>query len=298
VAAGEFLLGYPNEYDCYTDRPLVGAGGLNDQLAPAEDDPSKRDVGRNGPYLVLRDLRQDVRAFWSFTKSEELGAAFVGRKMNGDPLVPIGQAPIEGIGTTQQAILQNRFTFADDPSGTSCPFGAHIRRANPRNADFPSVPFGAIGTVAQMLGFRKSAFYDDLSSSVRFHRIVRRGREYGPGLSPADAQLPAPPNDPPRGLRFLCINASIERQFEFLQNAWIQSDKFGGLTGESDPLLGNRERAPGNRPTDGFVINREDRARRRLAGLPQFVTVTGGAYFFLPGLRGLRYFVQAAQETA
>jgi hypothetical protein len=28
---------------------------------------------------------------------------------------------------------------------------------------------------------------------------------------------------------------------------------------------------------------------RRITGLPQFVTVKGGAYFFLPGLRALRY---------
>jgi hypothetical protein len=28
----------------------------------------------------------------------------------------------------------------------------------------------------------------------------------------------------------------------------------------------------------------------RCTGLPQFVTVRGGAYFFLPSLRALRYF--------
>jgi deferrochelatase/peroxidase EfeB len=292
VALGEFLLGYPNEYNCYTDRPLVSAGGINDLLAPAEDDPNKRDVGRNGTYLVLRDLRQDVRAFWSFVKTEELGAAFVGRMKNGDPLVPAAQAPIEGIGTTQQAIAQNNFTYAGDSDGLHCPYGAHIRRSNPRTADFPAVPWGPVGTALQMLGFRKPAFHDDLTSSVRFHRILRRGREYGPGLAAVDAQLPAPPGDPPRGLRFVCINASIERQFEFLQNAWIASDSFNGLIGESDPLLGNRTQAAGNRATDSFVINIQDRARRRVLGLPQFITVTGGAYFFLPSLRALHYFVQ------
>ncbi len=292
VALGEFLLGYPNEYNCYTERPLVNGGGINDLLAPAEEDPSKRDVARNGTYLVLRDLRQDVRQFWSFVKTEELGAAFVGRMKNGDPLVPLAKMPIEGIGATRQAITQNNFTYGGDSVGTRCPFGAHIRRANPRNADFPTVPWGPIGTAVQMLGFRKPAFHDDLTSSVRFHRIVRRGREYGPGLAAADAQLPAPPDDPPRGLRFVCINASIERQFEFLQNAWIASDSFNGLIGESDPLLGTRLRGAGDHATDSFVINREDRARRRIMGLPQFIAVSGGAYFFLPSLRTLRYFVQ------
>jgi deferrochelatase/peroxidase EfeB len=296
IALGEVLLGYPNEYDCYTERPLLDGGGISDRLAQAEDDPTKRDLGRNGTYLVLRDLRQDVREFWSFAKSDELAAALVGRKRDGDPLVPVGGTPIEGLGTTQAAASQNNFTYAGDPDGTQCPFGAHIRRANPRNADFPSAPRGPIGTAAQMLGFRKSAFHDDLTSSVRFHRIVRRGREYGPGISPQEAQTPPVEIDPPRGLRFVCLNANIERQFEFLQNAWIASDTFNGLIGESDPLLGNREPEAGNHSTSAFVRNREGAARTRLVGLPRFVTVTGGAYFFLPGLRALRYFSQIGVE--
>jgi len=241
IALGEVLLGYPNEYDCYTERPLLDGGGIKDGLATAEDDPTKRDLGRNGTYLVLRDLRQDVRAFWSFAKSDEVASALVGRKRDGAPLVPLAGTPIDGNDTTQVAASKNNFTYAGDPEGTKCPFGAHIRRANPRNADFPSTPRGPIGRITQMLGLGKSAFRDDLTSSVRFHRIVRRGREYGRGISPQEAQTPPVEIDLPRGLRFVCLNANIERQFEFLQNAWIASDTFNGLTGESDPLLGNRE---------------------------------------------------------
>jgi deferrochelatase/peroxidase EfeB len=305
VALGEFLLGYPNEYACYTERPLLPTGGINDLLPLAEDQPHARDVGRNGTYLVLRDLRQDVRGFWQFVNSRAqsvglesaaLAAAFVGRKATGDPLVPVGQTSIEGIDTTQQAVLQNRFTYAEDPEGVRCPLGAHVRRANPRNADFPTVPRGPIDLLRQMLGFRKAAFYDDLLSSTRFHRILRRGREYGPALSPADAQAPAPPDDPPRGLRFVCLGANIVRQFEFLQNAWIMNDKFDGLTGESDPLLGNRERSSRGLATNSFTIDREDGARTSVGDLPRFVTVTGGGYFFLPGLRSLRYVAQAGAE--
>jgi deferrochelatase/peroxidase EfeB len=130
-------------------------------------------------------------------------------------------------------------------------------------------------------------------SSVRFHRILRRGREYGAGLSPSDALAPAPPNDPERGLHFICLNANISRQFEFLQNAWIMNTKFSGMTGESDPLLGNREPRPGCPTTDDFVIQKADGLPRRVSRLPQFVTVRGGAYFFLPSLRALRYFADA-----
>jgi deferrochelatase/peroxidase EfeB len=281
IALGEVLLGYRNEYDRYTDRPLLSSGGVNDLLPPAEDDASKRDLGRNGTYLVLRDLLQDVRAFWSFAKTETIASAFVGRTPKGDPLVQAGTD-------------QNDFTFAQDPDGTRCPFGAHIRRANPRNGDFPSVPTGPIATLLAMLGFGKQRFHDDITSSVRFHRIVRRGREYGPPLASADATLPAPPDDPARGLRFVCLNANIGRQFEFLQSAWFASSKFNGLAGESDPLLGNREPGPNGESTDAFVMNRADAAPARLTGVPQFVTVTGGAYFFLPGLSALRYISQSA----
>jgi hypothetical protein len=64
--------------------------------------------------------------------------------------------------------------------------------------------------------------------------------------------------------------------------------KFAGLS-ERDPLLGHRLPDPGDSPTDGFSIPQADGPDRRLSGLPQFVTVLGGAYFFLPGIRALRY---------
>ena len=79
-------------------------------------------------------------------------------------------------------------------------------------------------------------------SSVRYHRILRRGREYGVYLSTVKAMAPAAQDEPESGMHFICLNANILRQFEFLQNAWIASTKFSGLTGESDPLLGDRER--------------------------------------------------------
>jgi deferrochelatase/peroxidase EfeB len=101
--------------------------------------------------------------------------------------------------------------------------------------------------------------------------------------------------DEKRGLHFLCLNANIGRQFEFVQNAWLMSTKFDGLSGESDPLLGNRTRIGDGLPTDNFTIPREGGVRRCIAGLPQFITVRGGEYFFLPGIRALRYFSRAGE---
>jgi hypothetical protein len=80
-----------------------------------------------------------------------------------------------------------------------------------------------------------------------------------------------------------------------VQGAWIANSKFATLTGEQDPLLGNREPFPvppvsaTPERTDSFTRPGAEPSRRRAVCLPQFVTVKGGAYFFLPGLAALRW---------
>jgi deferrochelatase/peroxidase EfeB len=313
VAAGEFLLGYVNEYGKYTDRPLVDgtdrrAAGLPD----AEDVPGKKDVGRNGTYVVMRTLEQDVSGFWKFVESQtDLGSAdttpgarqqlsqqlaelMVGRTKEGQPLAHLSAVPIPGISSDPEDDA-NRFTFDQDPAGTRCPFGAHIRRANPRNTDYPNRPSWWLPLAWSKLGFATRGFRPDIMASTRFHRLLRRGREYGPGLALQPAVPGAPAADVRPGLHFLCLNANIVRQFEFVQNAWLMSTKFDGLSGESDPLLGNRTPIGDGHSTDNFTIPREDGVRRSVGGLPQFIAVRGGAYFFLPGIRALRYFSRVGE---
>src|SRR6476660_2607547 len=297
VALGEFLLGYHNEYGKITERPLLDPDAATAGLLNAKDAPSKKDLARNGSYLVMRQLEQDVRGFWkclyeqaggNIEEADQLGAKMVGRTRAGDPLMPIEAEPIPG--TDPRTVTQNQFTYESDPVGARCPFGAHVRRTNPRNSDFPERRLSGLRQLMIMLGFGPKGFYDDLTSSVRFHRILRRGREYGSELLPEEALQEAPPNESARGLHFICLNANISRQFEFLQNAWITNTKFSGVTGESDPLLGNREPIPGCPVTDNFTIPGDGMPRRRVSRLLQFVVVRGGAYFFLPSLRALRYF--------
>jgi deferrochelatase/peroxidase EfeB len=302
LALGEFLLGYRNEYGKYTDRPLVALGERGkDELPAAEDDATMRDAGRNGTYLVMRHLEQDVRAFWQFVdeqagavavERDKLAEAMVGRTLSGDPLVPASQA-IEGIDTSKPEAAKNQFTYEADPAALRCPYGAHVRRANPRTADYPGQVHRGFDKLVHQLGLPARKFRDDLVASTRFHRILRRGREYGPGLPPQDALRPAPFGDPKRGLHFMCLNANIARQFEFVQNAWLMSSKFNAMSGETDPLMGNREPIPGSPVTSGFSIPRDNGVVSKVSGLPHFVRVRGGAYFFLPGLRALRYFVKA-----
>lgn len=89
-----------------------------------------------------------------------------------------------------------------------------------------------------------------------------------------------------RGVLFFGLNSDFKRQFEFIQQTWIQRPKFNGLYDETDPVLGNHD--------DGSGLNnltiQADPVRQRLTGLPQFVTVKGGAYLFLPSIAALCFF--------
>src|SRR5262249_2115577 len=67
VRAGELVLGYRDEYGLYAERPLVPAEHDRGSLLPSDVEGSgAHDLGRNGSYLVLRQLEQDVAAFWRF----------------------------------------------------------------------------------------------------------------------------------------------------------------------------------------------------------------------------------------
>ena len=98
-------------------------------------------------------------------------------------------------------------------------------------------------------------------------------------------------------MRFICLNANLARQFEFVQSAWMMGTKFAGLTEESDALLGNRAPLPGCPATDTFSIPQESGLASRLTAVPRFVTVRGGAYFFLPSLRAVRYLARLGNGT-
>src|SRR5688572_5712859 len=72
LSLGEVVLGYPNEYGEYTARPLISPQqDLRAAVLPqAEDNPELKDLGRNGTYLVLRQLEQDAAGFWKFIDAQ------------------------------------------------------------------------------------------------------------------------------------------------------------------------------------------------------------------------------------
>lgn len=281
---GEFVLGYPNEYGGYTDRPLLDPNGdAMRELPRAEEAPGMADLGRNGSYLVMRQLEQDVSEFrrWldvqsggDATRRKALAAAMIGRDLDsGEPLAEAAGGDL------------NAFDFDADPEGLRCPLGAHIRRTNPRSGDLPTGSDGWLSRLLRRFGLDGPARRRDRLASTRFHRLLRRGRAYGP--TPEGKT----------GLCFIALNSSLSRQFEFVQSAWIASAHFNGLSGESDPLLGTRQPDSAGLPTDAFSMPRAGGPDQRIAGLPRFVTVRGGAYFFMPGLRALRYIAAVAAAS-
>jgi Dyp-type peroxidase family len=251
LKAGEFLLGYLDE-----------SGRLPPQ-------PQPEVLGRNGSYVALRKLQQDVAAFrrylaahtTSATEEEWLAAKMMGRWRSGAPLARCPGSDDPTLGADPQR--NNDFLYYDDdPKGLKCPLGSHARRMNPRDQ------------------------FKYEMTQVNRHRLLRRGTVYGPLLPEGVLE----DDGVERGIIFVFIGASLARQFEFVQGQWVNQGTFIGAPAEKDPMTG---------PNDGtgmFTIPRQP-IRQRFRGLPQFVTNRGGEYFFLPSLRALRWLADAEYDA-
>jgi len=310
LALGEVVLGYHNEYGQKTRRPLIKhtSEQTSHNLPIAYDAPGHRDFGGNGTYLVLRQLQQDAIGFWQFMRHQtngdtnaatELASLMVGRHRNGDPLVQPVRDRIPGI-TQSQTI--NNFNFDSDPDGTQCPIGSHIRRSNPRTGDFPPPANNLLSRFVRMLGFKRRSEYEDLVASSRFHRVLRRGRTYGVHddaltLFGSEKETSADTESKECGLQFVCLAGNILRQFEFIQSAWSISSTFAGMREQRDPLISHRQPRVNGTSTDAFKQADARGAQHKTKSLPEFVTVRGGGYFFMPGLRAIKYLGHLAAEA-
>lgn len=94
--------------------------------------------------------------------------------------------------------------------------------------------------------------------------------------------------DPEKGLLFVCLNASIERQYEFIQQTWMAAGNFHGLRGEKDPLMGTQSVDEVGDPVGRLAIPRWE-GSIALQSMPSFVTMRGGGYYFMPSRAALRY---------
>ena len=82
------------------------------------------------------------------------------------------------------------------------------------------------------------------------------------------------------GLLFLCCQADLGRQFEFLQMAWANNEALPRPGTGMDPVIGQSGNGfpPLKFPTK---CGQSGRTRFRFH---QFVTMKGGEYFFMPSL--------------
>jgi len=282
VAQGEFILGYPNGYDQLPATPLLKEINDPDQQLPASKEAGFRDFGKNGSYMVFRQLEQDVEGFWKQVKegTKQIGkeesacvytaSKMVGRWPNGKPMTQDSE------NESQFDPKEKYFLYLEneDKFGHKCPLGSHVRRTNPRD----------------VLPDNKSESSIEISN---LHRILRRGRIYGPPLHKSFSveKIKDIPNDnQKRGLHFICFNANIARQFEFIQHMWCNNTKFDGLYNDPDPVLGIKDYRDRSKKHD-FTIQ-SDPVRQKIYGLTRHVEIKGGAYFFMPGLRALKFLSQ------
>lgn len=281
LETGEFILGYRDEAQ---------------ELPRA---PMPRLLSYNGSFLVYRKLHENVGSFNAYIDeqgkhlpdgAEQVAAKFAGRWRNGAPvttfptreeadrfIAEVESAKKEMAAATDKPAARAKyvkllsqfvgFNYDDDLAGSRCPLGAHVRRTNPRGA----LEFGV-----------KDAF-DTPGALTNRRRLLRRGLPYGKSdQNSAD--------DGNHGIIFISIGASIERQFEFVQQQWINYGNDFKIANEKDPLVGNHENEAG-RGTGRMIFPVEPgsgNAPYFCRGIPQFVETRGGGYFFLPSLTALR----------
>jgi Dyp-type peroxidase family len=295
LAVGEFILGHASEAQ---------------ELPPTAPPWS---FTRNGTFMAYRKMHQNVGTFGNYVDGQASAfqkagdaqsldearntilAKMVGRWPGG---IPIAIAPTwdqsqaiaaqwtdipaiqltPGIARTAAQTarlaaydrLLTDFRYQDDIDGARCPVSAHIRRTNPRDALDPY--FGVAGE-------------NPGSALTNRRRILRRGLPYGDSTVPDDTSE--------HGVIFMALCASLFRQFEFIQQQWVNYGSSFAAGNDTDPVVGlHREGAK-------FVIAADpgkDGAPFICANIPQFVETRGGEYFFIPSLTALREIAQGSVD--
>lgn len=268
LATGEFILGHRDEAQEY---PVA---------------PSPQLLARNGTFMVYRKLHENVGSFNRLLEEEGakypggkelLAAKFIGRwRDNGAPIVSAPDADSKAAwddrfsraSPLDRDRMLSGFTFDDDMHGAKCPFSSHLRRINPRAS----------------LEFTKGAF-DTPGALANRRRVLRRGLPYGEvGDSSRD--------DGEHGIIIMMLNASISRQFEFVQQQWINYGNDFHAANDKEIILGNHgdDDAPSRAVLQ--VDPDSDEAPYILRKIPRLVETRGGDYFFVPSLTALRMIAQ------
>ncbi len=217
-----------------------------------------------GSYLVYRKLEQDVKAFRADQQklaqtlninNDLAGALVMGRFADGTPVTK-SDIPTYAVTPT------NNFNYDADVDATKCPFHAHIRKTNPR---------GDTGRVESSPGF------DEALAVEKNHRIARRAISYGENDTNQAPQTGS-------GLLFLCFQANIENQFNFMQARWANPDRFVQVGVGPDPVIGQPEGTQKWPKKWGEADTQE-------YGFKLWAFMKGGEYFFAPSISFLTHLV-------
>jgi len=292
IETGEFILGHVDESQ---GLPLVA------------EPPN---LILNGTFMAFRKLHENVESFSQVIKAEAkiyakvmdvemeeaeitLQAKMVGRWPDGVPLSKVPTydawrqfAKEEGFVVKDEdkddfeAVLKSHikrgqyiksekasnFRYADDMEGAKCPVGSHIRRVNTRDYLDPLNKTNSKNSKAR-------------SALNRRRRLLRRGLPYGP------TTLGQGNDSTEQGVAMMLLCASLFRQFEFVQQQWIQYGLDFKAGNNTCPLLGEhknfkRHMIEGD-PESGkppYIMSK----------LKTLVEDRGGDYFFIPSLNALR----------
>lgn len=220
-------------------------------------DPNGKTEDSYGSYLVYRKLEQNVKEFRKDRQklaqtlninNDLAGALVVGRFADGTPVTK-SDIPTYAVTPT------NNFNYDADVAATKCPFHAHIRKTNPR---------GDTGRVESSPGF------DEALAIEKNHRIARRAMSYG-------EKDPTKTPETGSGLLFLCFQANIENQFNFIQARWANPVRFVKVGVGPDPLIGQPQGTQ-KWPKKWGEAETQD------YGFKLWVIMKGGEYFFAPSL--------------